>query len=113
MRQILIFAYLRVYFSEVHKHVKSLRRNLIVKRGGRRRVERYCSGIFSNDIDTFVHLVVNSIDIALLLQALYSILRIPSSVLDKLSIASIVSRGAVLQSLHYITTLLSYKIEKK
>lgn len=59
MRQILIFAYLRVYFSEVYKYVKSLRRNLIVDGADGEGL----SDIFSNDTGTFVHLV-NSIDIA-------------------------------------------------
>lgn len=45
-RQILIFAYLQVYFSQARKHVKSLRRNLIVDGPCWRSVERYCSGKF-------------------------------------------------------------------
>lgn len=46
-RQILIFAYLRVYFSQVRKHVKSLHRNLIVTDfADEKCVERYCNGIF-------------------------------------------------------------------
>lgn len=62
-RQILIFAYLRVYFSKVRKHVKSLRHNLIVTDfADEEHVERYCNGIFPHDNGTFVDPTVNPID---------------------------------------------------